>query len=65
MTVLKIISSFHKSLGLDLVVDICQPYFRTSQLNQMIFFFSQLKLGIIYKAWLPVKIEILRRVFWL
>lgn len=46
MNVLKIISSFHKSLGLNLVVDICQPYFRTSQLNQMNFFFSsQLEAG--------------------
>lgn len=40
MNVLKIISSFHKSLGLNLVVDICQPYFRTSQLNEKEFFFS-------------------------
>lgn len=63
MNVLKIISSFHKSLGLNLVVGICQPYFGTSQLNQMDFFFlPSLKLSIIYKAWLPVKAEILRHV---
>lgn len=45
MNVLKIISSFHKSLGLNLVVDICQPYFRTSQLNEKEFFFPQFGAG--------------------
>lgn len=39
MNVLKIIRSFHISLGSNLVVNVCHPYLGSSQLNQTDFFF--------------------------